>query len=313
MFSRTKLVVVLLSLAVRAGDATQCTRCAAGKFKSRDMIFVPYTSCPRDTFSSAPGAAQCERCPPFSAAPAGSSRCTFEPCRSHNYTAGCLCPVGASGPDGGPCTACAAGAYKNATGAAGCDNCSSTQTSAGGSGSCFCRANYITTDIGDCLPCTNGMISRENTAVCFCPNGTSLVDGRCAQIYSEGLRLSGFINIEAVSNSSNTSVSVTLDYLLQQLTSSIALQYNISESLVQVIYTSNSRKLLQESGKIDVVIMAESKADLDRIAIQTIAEPPPMIQNIQQGIGGRDQYWFQRHKGHSFRLTQHQSIVVFYR
>ena len=40
MFNRTKLEVVLssLSLAVRAGDTTQCTRCAVGKFKSQEMF-----------------------------------------------------------------------------------------------------------------------------------------------------------------------------------------------------------------------------------------------------------------------------------
>jgi hypothetical protein len=194
---------------------------------------------------------------------------------------GCVCPIGSTGPDGGPCKTCGVGTYKNATGDARCDNCSSTKTSVAGSASCFCQANYITTDVGDCLPCMNGMISRENSATCFCPNGTSLVDGNCAQIYSEGLRLSGFINIEE-SNSSNTSSS-GLDSLLQQLTTSIAVQYNISESLVQVIFSTASRNLLQESGyQVDVIIMAQSKEDLDRVVNQTSVAPPPMIQDLQR-------------------------------
>jgi len=193
-----------------------------------------------------------------------------------------VCPLGTSGPDGGACVSCGVGTYKNVTGDAACTNCSSTKTSVAGSASCFCRANYVTTDVGECLPCMNGMISREDSATCFCPNGTAVVDGRCARIYSEGLRLSGFIQINGT-NSSNASAS-NVDALIQQIKSSIALQYNISEDLVQVIFTSGSRRLLQESGYVDVVIMTRSKEDLARIVNQTITEPPTMIQNLQSTI-----------------------------
>jgi hypothetical protein len=188
---------------------------------------------------------------------------------------GCVCPVGKTGPDGGPCVSCGVGTYKNVTGDAACTNCSSTKTSVPGSASCFCRANYTTTDAGDCLACMNGMISYENSAACFCPNGTSLVDGRCAQIYSEGLRLS-FLSVGA-SNSSNVSTYS----LIQQLRRNIAAQYNISESLVQVILTATN--LVDESRyQVDVIIMATSREDLARVANQTSTVPPPMIQGVQQ-------------------------------
>jgi hypothetical protein len=166
-----------------------------------------------------PGAAECERCPPFSSSVMGSSRCTFEACRAENYTDGCVCPPGTTGPDGGACAACVAGTYKDATGSAGCDNCSSTKTSVAGSASCFCRANYMTTETGDCTPCMHGMISPENSATCFCPNGTALVDGTCTQIYNKGLRLSGFLQVNETN--SNTS-SADLDVLIKQIKSSIA-------------------------------------------------------------------------------------------
>ena len=282
MFTRTQFVVVFLSV-VHVCAGTQCTRCAPGKFKSPDMFFTPCTLCPNNTFSAVPGAAECTRCPPYSSSVMGSSRCTFEACRAGNYTDGCVCPVGSSGPDGGACDACVAGTYKNATGSAGCDNCSSTKTSVAGSASCFCKANYFTTDTGDCLECTRGMISYENSATCFCPNGTALVDGTCAQIYNKGLRLSGFLQVNET-NSSNTS-SADLDVLIKQIKSSIALQYNVSEDLVQVIFTTPSRNLLQESGlKVDVIIMAQSKEALANIVNKTSTDPPRILEEVQQSV-----------------------------
>lgn len=276
----SKLLVILLCQMLHASSATQCTRCAPGKFKSPEMIFSFCTLCPQNTFSSVAGAAQCVPCPPYSTSVSGSSRCTFDPCRGQNYSSGCVCPVGTTGPDGGPCGPCAAGTYKNATGAARCDNCSSTKTSVAGSSSCFCKANYMTTDTGDCLPCMNGMISRENSTLCFCPNGTSLVDGRCVQMYSEGVRLSGFISIEP-SNSTNASSSSNLVLLRQQLTRSIALLYNISESLVQVILTDSTNQL-QPGYRADIIILSESPEAFASVMNKTGTVPPPMLQDVQR-------------------------------
>jgi hypothetical protein len=92
-----------------------------------------------------------------------------------------MCPPGTSGPDGGPCSACAAGTYKNATGDAACDACSSTTTSVPGSSSCFCKANFTTTADGQCLPCMDGMISWENSTFCFfvCGMGYTGTEGKC--------------------------------------------------------------------------------------------------------------------------------------
>jgi len=124
----------------------------------------------------------------------------------------------------------------------------------------------------------NGMISRENSAVCFCPNGTTTVDGKCAVIYSEGLRLSGFVSI-AESNSTNTSSSANLDSLMRDLIKSIALQYNISEDLVQVIFTTTTRNLLQQSGvRVDIIIMATSAETFAAVANTTVALP--MLQEV---------------------------------
>ena len=175
------LVMIVLCQTLHAGMAMQCSRCSPGKFKSPDMLFVPCTLCPENTFSSVPGAALCDACPPFSSSAVGSSRCIFETCHLENYNAGCMCPPGTSGPGGGPCSACAAGAYKNASGAAACDACSSTKTSVPGSSSCFCKANFTTTADGQCLPCMNGMISGENSMFCFfvCGIGHTGTEGKC--------------------------------------------------------------------------------------------------------------------------------------
>ena len=266
--------MILVFQTLRESMGTQCIRCAPGKFKSPEMLFTPCTLCPENTFSALSGATQCTPCPPYSSSVMGSSRCTFAPCRGEDYNMGCVCPVGKTGPDGGPCSPCAAGTYKNVTGDARCTNCGSTKTSVAGSASCFCRANYTTTATGDCLPCMNGMISYENSAACFCPNGTSLVDGRCAKIYSEGLRLSGFISIGAP-NSSNASAP---ESVIQQLRRSIAAQYNISESLVQIILSAADESRYQ----VDVIIMATSREDLARVVNQTSTAPPPMIEDVKR-------------------------------
>ena len=264
MFARTKLVLVLLCLALRVCTGTQCMRCAPGKFKSADMLFTPCTLCPENTFSAVPGAAQCTPCPPFSSSVMGSSRCTFEPCRGEDYSTGCVCPVGTTGPDSGPCAACAVGTFKNRTGAAPCQNCSGNMTS----------------------------VARSGT--CFCPNGTALVDGACASIYREGVRLCGVFKIDdsnATNNSNSTNIDI--DAMIRQIRSSIASQYNISESLVQVSFSSSNtdsdyaglRHLLHESEyHFDVLIMTRSKEELARVVNLTATEPPRILEEVERTV-----------------------------
>lgn len=177
-----KLLVFVVCQTLRVSTAMQCTRCAPGKFKSPGMLFEACTLCPENTFSSVPGAPHCDACPPFSSSAVGSSRCIFETCDLESYNANCMCPPGTSGPGGGPCRACAVGTYKNAPGAAVCDACGSTKTSVPGSTSCFCKANFTTTADGQCLPCTDGMVSGENSQFCFfvCGIGYTGTEGKCA-------------------------------------------------------------------------------------------------------------------------------------
>ena len=225
----------------------QCIQCAAGKFKSSD-IFAPCTPCPANTFSVGPGAVQCLPCPPFSSSANGSSSCTFAACRVAEYNFGCVCPVGSTGPHGGPCTPCSAGTYKNWTGEEKCSNC------------------------------TGGTISREGSAFCFCPSGTSLVSGRCTQIYKESVRLSGFIDLQDA-NGTNSSAETNLPLLKEQLTASVAALYNISESLVQVFLSP-----VAESGRIavEIYLLATDPQSFASVVNATNAATPAMLTNVER-------------------------------
>ena len=225
----------------------QCIQCAAGKFKSSD-IFAPCTPCPENTFSVGPGAVQCFPCPPFSSSANGSSRCTFEPCRVPEYNFGCVCPVGSTGPHGGPCTPCSAGTYKNWTGDEQCSNC------------------------------TGGTISRENSTSCFCPSGTSLVSGRCAQIYGESVRLSGFLDLHDA-NGTNSSAEINLPLLKEELTASVASLYNISDSLVRVFVS-----LVVERDRIavEIYLLATDPQSFAAIVNATNTATPPMLRDVER-------------------------------
>jgi len=121
---------------------------------------------------------------------------------------------------------------------------------------------------GRCSPCTSGMISRENSAACFCPNGTLLVDSTCTEIFSQGVKLSGFLE-----KSSNYSIEA----LTQQLIPVIASLYNLSESLVVP-------ELPKSTGKTDIYLLATDEAQHANNVIQTTAVTPPMMRDVEQTI-----------------------------
>lgn len=69
--------------------------------------------CPYSTYKSSAGTAQCIACP------AGSITEQI----AADSVSDCRCNVGFTGPDGGPCSTCAAGSYKSTVGSAVCDTC----------------------------------------------------------------------------------------------------------------------------------------------------------------------------------------------
>ena len=110
------------------------------------------------------------------------SQCTTCPANSYASTTAnedataCQCNAGYTGPDGGPCVACAEGTYKDAVGSAECTACAQHETSPQGSESadaCVCQAGYqgggtqCTYTWGD--PCKK---SGENTEL---PSGNNLI------------------------------------------------------------------------------------------------------------------------------------------
>ena len=88
-------------------DGGPCTACAAGKFKTATGS-AACTDCGAGNYSAATGATAagtCQSCPTNSQSTTGSDAPTD-----------CVCVAGFSGADGGTCTACAAGTYKNTIG-----------------------------------------------------------------------------------------------------------------------------------------------------------------------------------------------------
>ena len=127
---------------------------------------------------------------------------------------------------------------------------------------------------GRCEPCTNGTISRENSVACFCPNGTLTVDWTCTQIFSEGVKLSGFVDVPR----GNASVVVDLEAFKRQLISGIAALYNISESLVLSLLQSTA------GTKTDIYLLATDAEQHAQTVNQTAAVKPPIMPNAEQTI-----------------------------
>ena len=119
---------------------------------------------------------------------------------------------------------------------------------------------------GRCSPCINGTISRENSAACFCPNGTLLVDSNCTQIFSQCVKLSGFLDIPTA-NSSNSA----------QLIAGIASLYNISEGLVLIVFPP-------VSNKTDIYILGTDAVQHANNMNKTTTVKPPMLQNVEQTV-----------------------------
>lgn len=110
-----------------------CHQCERGWYQ--DQIDRPSClQCPADTYSNAYQATACVACP-------GDSTNSMHQTRTSVYQ--CMCRAGYTGPDGGPCVACAAGTYKASTGSAACTACPARTTSpqaSTASAACVCTA-----------------------------------------------------------------------------------------------------------------------------------------------------------------------------
>jgi hypothetical protein len=93
---------------------------------------VQCEGCPADTFADVYNTSACVPCP---------EHASHNETRRANITA-CLCDPGYTGPDGGPCVACAAGTFKAQPGAAACEDCGVNEYSYTAAAVCVaCHAN----------------------------------------------------------------------------------------------------------------------------------------------------------------------------
>ena len=135
-------------LEASAADTNACVACSAGTYSEMPGASAEgmCLRCANATYSETVGAfsaSTCISCPANSSSPSGSS------------TAGsCLCNVGYTGPDGGECSACAPGTFKDARGSADCTECAA--------GSYLTEAGaYLP---AQCVNCRQGTFSTTSAA-----------------------------------------------------------------------------------------------------------------------------------------------------
>jgi len=90
-------------------DGGVCTACESGKYKDITGMST-CVSCPMGKYSHKDGLSECIECP--------SNSVNFED--GSTSINSCLCNIDYSGPNGGPCSPCPAGTYKNSTGNSSC-------------------------------------------------------------------------------------------------------------------------------------------------------------------------------------------------
>jgi len=115
------------------------------------------------SIASAAGASVCRDCPAH----------TFSGAGSKAFVA-CTCNEGYTGPDGGECTACDAGGFKDTNGSAACTLCSQGKYSAAGASVCIdCTAGKFSDAVGasvasTCGACGAGKYSAGATGAAAC-------------------------------------------------------------------------------------------------------------------------------------------------
>ena len=169
-------------------DGGVCSACVAGKYKTSSGSVV-CTDCAVGLYSVAVGAtasAVCVSCPANSNSEASSS-----------VIAACTCNAGFTGVNGGTCTACVAGKYKDVSGSIGCFSCSAgtylptvgattsstciscpvnsnSAASSSAIGGCVCNAGFTGPNGGVCSACLPGSFKvQTGSGACeVCPNNT---------------------------------------------------------------------------------------------------------------------------------------------
>lgn len=157
-----------------AGEAGECTICAAGTFHAAGTTTC--TSCGADTYSGADGATACLACGADASAGSGATACTCDPgytpsglgcvpcaagtakATAGNATCAACAPGSFSGAAATACTPCALNTYQDAAGADACLACPQNSVSPSGSDAladCECVAGFGF-DGGACVACPHG-------------------------------------------------------------------------------------------------------------------------------------------------------------
>jgi DNA-binding beta-propeller fold protein YncE len=112
-------------------------------------------ACPAGTFSTSSGTGtHCSVCPQNSRSLPYSTR-----------LGDCVCDRGYTGPDGGICSPCAAGKFKNLIGNHSCLPCNAHADSQTGASKCYCIIGHYEAKAGVCTPCGAGTYNRVNGSV----------------------------------------------------------------------------------------------------------------------------------------------------
>jgi hypothetical protein len=147
------------SASVGANTSNVCTACPAGTAspKQGQSELAGCVRCPPDTYADA-GATLCSVCPPHAISPSGSTS------RSD-----CVCEIGHTGPDGGPCLHCLGGTVKAVNGTSNCVSCPSGTYSEQSAASTACYGCPFGSD----SPLeSNGIVACKCNHGYFGPDGT---------------------------------------------------------------------------------------------------------------------------------------------
>jgi alpha-tubulin suppressor-like RCC1 family protein len=129
-------------------DGSECTACEAGFYKDStgDGSCQP---CEAGKYKSGEGAGSCQDCPPYTTTSSSGSTDISD----------CKCNMGFTGPDGGSCTICGSGKYKDTIGSSDCIGCPVNSNSPEGSTDitdCQCDRGYSGSDGSECTACEAG-------------------------------------------------------------------------------------------------------------------------------------------------------------
>ena len=297
-----------------------CLICDPGTYNSQ-LGRMACSKCSVGLYSAdygATGSETCLACPLGQWSPEGSPSCNLCPVNSlAAATSGsqtdCTCNAGYTGPNGGVCSACAAGEYKTATGPSGCVSCpaGAYSTVAGASSatvctSCLagtysatagassasvctsCLAGTYSTNATTCITCpanSNSPNASSSVSNCTCSSGYANIADVCTAVIAQAVQIRGTLTA-VTTDSSPEDIAAAISQFRYQ----IAAKLGIPVGLVQVerTYLNSGRALLSTEITIVLTISARSTAELSTIAaatadLSTIAGLSGASQTIVQG------------------------------